>query len=62
MSREEYQIPTGSPAMGSPKMDSSTGFGGGSYGVSASRDYGADGAGGVMHYTCGDCAVRVPLV
>lgn len=51
MSREEYQV----PATGSANT-----FGGGSFNVPAPRDYAGEG-GGVMHYMCGDCAVRVPL-
>lgn len=51
MSREEYQVPTGS---GSPAV------GTGSFGASAPRDYAAEG-GGTMYYICGDCSVRVPL-
>ncbi|KAK4450797.1 hypothetical protein QBC34DRAFT_402571 [Podospora aff. communis PSN243] len=47
MSREQYTVPTGSQQT----------FGGGSSG----RDYAADSVSTVMYYTCGDCAVRVPL-
>lgn len=51
MSREQYQVPTGS---GSPSV------GGGSFNAPAARDYSGE-SGGVMYYMCGDCAVRVPL-
>ncbi|KAK0637016.1 metallothionein-I transcription activator [Bombardia bombarda] len=47
MSREQYQIPTGG---------SQQAFGG----ASGSRDFASESL-GVMFYTCGDCAVRVPL-
>ncbi|KAK0627563.1 hypothetical protein B0T14DRAFT_563355 [Immersiella caudata] len=48
MSREQYTIPTGSQQT----------FGAGG---SSGREYAADSVGTVMYYTCGDCAVRVPL-
>ncbi|KAK4150772.1 hypothetical protein C8A00DRAFT_45890 [Chaetomidium leptoderma] len=51
MSREQYQVPTGS---GSPTI------GTGSFSAPTARDYTGD-VGGVMYYMCGDCAVRVPL-
>ncbi|EAQ87673.1 hypothetical protein CHGG_04292 [Chaetomium globosum CBS 148.51] len=51
MSREEYQVPTGS--------GSSIGVGGSSS-APAARDYASEG-GGTMHYICGDCSSRVPL-
>ncbi len=56
MSREQYQVPTGS---GSPTIGgggSGSNNAGGS-GPAATRDD----SGGVMYYLCGDCAVRVPL-
>ena len=50
MSRnEDYQVPTTSQGFG--KESGSSGYG---------RNYG-ESSGGVMYYTCGDCAVRVPL-
>jgi len=45
-SREQYQMPN-------------TQGGYGAQGSTANRDFGPDG--GIMYYTCGDCAVRVPL-
>lgn len=62
MSREEYQIPTGSGSA-SVGGGAGAGAGGSSYNAPAARDYtssGVDG-GGTMYYMCGDCAVRVPL-
>lgn len=56
MSREEYQVPTGS---GSPTVGGGGG-GGSSFNAPAARDYAAEG-GGAMHYMCGDCSARVPL-
>jgi DNA-directed RNA polymerase I, II, and III subunit RPABC4 len=53
MSREQYQVPTGS---GSPTIGGGTN----SFTTTAPRDYAGEG-GGVMYYMCGDCAVRVPL-
>jgi DNA-directed RNA polymerase I, II, and III subunit RPABC4 len=53
MSREEYQVPTGS---GSPTV----GGGSSSFNAPAARDYAGEG-GGTMHYMCGDCSARVPL-
>lgn len=54
MSREQYQVPTGSP--------SGAGAGGSSsFNVPAPRDYAGESGGGTMYYMCGDCAVRVPL-
>lgn len=50
MSREQYQIPT----------SGSQQFSGGAAGGSGTREV-AEASGGVMFYTCGDCAVRVPL-
>jgi len=51
MSREQYQVPTGG----------SQSFGGnGGDAPGASRNYAPSGN-VVMHYTCGDCALRVPL-
>jgi len=47
MSREQYQIPTGTPQS----------FGGGA--GSSGREF--EGSSTIMYYTCGDCAVRVPL-
>ena len=58
MSREQYQIPTGSQA------SFSGGGGGGSGAVTSSggRNFGVESGGGAtMFYTCGDCATRVPL-
>lgn len=47
MSREQYQAPnTGSQQ---------------TFGGAGGRDFGAENAGGIMHYTCGDCAESVPL-
>ncbi|KAH6634933.1 hypothetical protein B0J18DRAFT_462076 [Chaetomium sp. MPI-SDFR-AT-0129] len=62
MSREEYQIPTGS-ASASVGGGAGAGAGGSSsYNAPAVRDYTGSGAdGGTMYYMCGDCAVRVPL-
>ncbi|KAK4097243.1 hypothetical protein N658DRAFT_518751 [Parathielavia hyrcaniae] len=55
MSREQYQIPTGSAGAGGA---GSGAMGAGSFNAAAARDYEG---GGLMHYMCGDCAVRVPL-
>lgn len=49
MSREQYQAPN----MGTQQTFGTGGAGG--------RDFGAESGGGIMYYTCGDCAVRVPL-
>ncbi|KAK1755449.1 hypothetical protein QBC47DRAFT_401618 [Echria macrotheca] len=49
MSREQYQIPTGT------QQSFTTGGG------SGGREYGVESRAGIMHYICGDCAVRVPL-
>ncbi|KAL2264124.1 hypothetical protein VTK26DRAFT_1993 [Humicola hyalothermophila] len=54
MSREEYQVPT-------TGSQSNVGGGSSSYNPPAARDYAGESGGGVMFYTCGDCAVRVPL-
>jgi DNA-directed RNA polymerase I, II, and III subunit RPABC4 len=54
MSREEYQVPTGSGSA------TGGGGGGGSFNAPAPRDYAGE-SGGTMYYMCGDCAVRVPL-
>lgn len=48
MSREQYTVPTGSQQT----------FGAGG---SGGREYAAESSNTVMFYTCGDCAVRVPL-
>ncbi|KAK5657850.1 hypothetical protein OQA88_2923 [Cercophora sp. LCS_1] len=50
MSREQYQIPTGTQQS----------FGGGASG-SGDRSFGVESGGGIMYYNCGDCAARVPL-
>lgn len=60
MSREEYQVPT-TGTQTSVGGGGASGSGSGSYSVSAPRDYSGEASGGVMFYTCGDCAVRVPL-
>ncbi|KAK3352547.1 hypothetical protein B0T25DRAFT_567827 [Lasiosphaeria hispida] len=49
MSREQYQIPTGS-------QQTFTG-GAGNTAATTSREFDT----GIMYYTCGDCAARVPL-
>ncbi|KAL2022847.1 hypothetical protein VTK56DRAFT_4378 [Thermocarpiscus australiensis] len=51
MSREQYQVPTGSSGAAPSGFGSSF----------APRDYPGETSGGVMFYVCGDCAVRVPL-
>lgn len=49
MSREQYQVPSGSPTTDN-----------GSFKV-ATRDYTGASGENTMHYLCGDCAARVPL-
>lgn len=61
MSREQYQVPTGSgsPTVGGGAGSGGSGSGGGNaFGGSVAT---RDDSGGVMYYLCGDCAVRVPL-
>ncbi len=52
MSREQYQAPSGGGAAGGQS------FGGGDAG-SGGRSFAPVST--VMYYTCGDCALRVPL-
>jgi len=56
MSREQYTVPTtSSQSFGGAGGGSGRDFG------SGNRDFAVESAGSVMHYKCGDCAVRVPL-
>ncbi|KAK0714697.1 metallothionein-I gene transcription activator [Lasiosphaeris hirsuta] len=50
MSREQYQIPTGS-------QQTFAAGGSNTVATSTNREFET----GIMHYTCGDCAARVPL-
>jgi len=56
MSREQYQVPT----TGSQPTFGAGGSGNRDFG-SGGREFGVEATGNVMYYTCGDCAVRVPL-
>ncbi|KAK3389175.1 hypothetical protein B0H63DRAFT_463115 [Podospora didyma] len=53
MSREQYQIPTGNSQPSYGSAAGATAF--------ERRDFGVDNSNTTMYYTCGDCAVRVPL-